>query len=235
MFSTTVVLNACQARNDSGSLTPSFTGLVTTAPEDDDVEGLVALLGHSPQHFGSPAANWTVPLLRERLPRDGGRRVRNPPCAANSAAWGMSGSGLGTSSIRTPSARKKRRIARRLRALPDMTAILAEDETDLLLLPPLRGGWARGEPLPVSISGRNARRVIFGALSLRTGHRLLLPRERQRAGDFQEFLRHVRRHYRRWPVAMVLERTRVTRRRDRSGWPSGWRSSCCGCPNGHQS
>src|SRR4051812_16203283 len=29
MFSTTVVLNPCQARNDSGSLTPSFTGLVT--------------------------------------------------------------------------------------------------------------------------------------------------------------------------------------------------------------
>ena len=30
MFSTTAVLNACQARNDSGSLTPSFTGLVTS-------------------------------------------------------------------------------------------------------------------------------------------------------------------------------------------------------------
>src|SRR3954469_16579184 len=29
MFSTTAVLNPCQARNDSGSLTPSFTGLVT--------------------------------------------------------------------------------------------------------------------------------------------------------------------------------------------------------------
>ena len=29
MSSTTVVLNLCQARNDSGSLTPSFTGLVT--------------------------------------------------------------------------------------------------------------------------------------------------------------------------------------------------------------
>jgi hypothetical protein len=87
-----------------------------------------------------------------------------------------------------------------------VTAVLAEDETDLLLLPPLRGGWARrGEPFPVPISGRNARRVIFGALSLRTGHRLLLPRERQRAGDFQAFLRHVRRHYRRWPVAMLLD------------------------------
>src|SRR5262245_15369580 len=30
MFSTTAVLAPCQARNDSGSLTPSFTGLVTT-------------------------------------------------------------------------------------------------------------------------------------------------------------------------------------------------------------
>ena len=29
MSSTTAVLDACQARNDSGSLTPSFTGLVT--------------------------------------------------------------------------------------------------------------------------------------------------------------------------------------------------------------
>jgi hypothetical protein len=57
----------------------------------------------------------------------------------------------------------------------------------------------------VPISGRNARRVIFGALSLRTGHRLLLPRERQRAGDFQAFLRHVRNRYRRWPVAMMLD------------------------------
>ena len=33
MSSTTVVLNACQARNDSGSLTPSFTGLVTITIE----------------------------------------------------------------------------------------------------------------------------------------------------------------------------------------------------------
>ena len=30
MSSTTAVLNLCQARNDSGSLTPSFTGLVTS-------------------------------------------------------------------------------------------------------------------------------------------------------------------------------------------------------------
>jgi hypothetical protein len=34
MFSTTAVLNACQARNDSGSLSFSFAGLVTFNPYD---------------------------------------------------------------------------------------------------------------------------------------------------------------------------------------------------------
>ncbi len=33
MFSAWAVLNACQARNDSGSLTPSLTGLVTAMPD----------------------------------------------------------------------------------------------------------------------------------------------------------------------------------------------------------
>lgn len=84
--------------------------------------------------------------------------------------------------------------------------LLAEDETDLLLFPPLRSCWAlRGEPAWVSLSGRNARRVIFGALNLRTGHRLLLPRPRQRAADFQVFLRFVHEHYRGWRVAWLLD------------------------------
>jgi len=44
----------------------------------DEVEGLVALLGHSPQHFGSPAANWTAPLLREHLRRATGADASEP-------------------------------------------------------------------------------------------------------------------------------------------------------------
>jgi hypothetical protein len=84
--------------------------------------------------------------------------------------------------------------------------VLAEDETDLLLFPPLRSCWSlRGEPANVPISGRNARRVIFGALNLRTGHRLLLARERQRAVDFQAFLRFVHEHYRGWHVVWLLD------------------------------
>jgi transposase len=46
--------------------------------DDEGVEALAALLGHSPQHFGGPAANWTVPLLREHMRRAIGADVSEP-------------------------------------------------------------------------------------------------------------------------------------------------------------
>jgi transposase len=46
--------------------------------DEDGVEDLVALLGQSPQRLGSPAANWTVPLLREHLRRATGDDVSEP-------------------------------------------------------------------------------------------------------------------------------------------------------------
>lgn len=84
--------------------------------------------------------------------------------------------------------------------------MLAEDETDLLLFPPLRAAWSpRGRPKEVLLSGRNARRVVFGAMNLRTGRRLFLRREHQRAADFQAFLRVVHHYYRGWHVALLLD------------------------------
>lgn len=72
--------------------------------------------------------------------------------------------------------------------------MLVEDETDLLLYPPLRSCWSlRGHAKRVLLSGRNDRRVIFGALDLLTGRRILLPREHQRGADFCQFLRWIRR------------------------------------------
>jgi DDE superfamily endonuclease len=83
---------------------------------------------------------------------------------------------------------------------------LAEDETDLLLFPPLRAGWAlRGQAAEVRLCGRNARRVIFGAMNLQTGTRLFLPRRRQRGEDFQAFLHLLHAHYRGWHVALLLD------------------------------
>lgn len=83
--------------------------------------------------------------------------------------------------------------------------MLFEDETEVMLFPPLRSGWAKeGEPAHVPISGGNAKRVVFGTLSL-TGHRLFLVRRKQRAADFQEFLELVHDHYRGWHVLMLLD------------------------------
>jgi DDE superfamily endonuclease len=98
------------------------------------------------------------------------------------------------------------RIRRQIRQLPPRSVVLAEDETDLLLFPPLRAAWSpRGQPKRVVLCGRNARRTVFGAMNLRTGTRLLLPREHQRAADFQAFLRMVHHHYRGWHVALLLD------------------------------
>ncbi len=104
------------------------------------------------------------------------------------------------------SARKKRRIRRQIRALPRRSVVLAEDETDLLLFPPLRAAWAaRGEPAPVPLSGRNARRVVFGTLNLRTGTRRLVVRRRGRSEDFQALVDVVRSDHRGWHVALLLD------------------------------
>jgi hypothetical protein len=57
----------------------------------------------------------------------------------------------------------------------------------------------------VVLCGRNARRVVFGAMNLRTGYRLFLPLSRQRAVDFQAFLAEVHSRYRGRQVAMLLD------------------------------
>jgi hypothetical protein len=84
--------------------------------------------------------------------------------------------------------------------------VLAQDETDLMRFPPLRaGGSLRGEPAEAHLSGRDARRVTFGAMNRVTGTRPLLPRPRGRSGDFQAFLGQVRQHYRGRRVALSLD------------------------------
>jgi transposase len=63
------------------------------------------------------------------------------------------------------------------------------DETTVREYPPLRATWAkRGEPAVVVISGRNARRVIHGALNAATGELTTLLRERSRQDDCLAFV-----------------------------------------------
>ncbi len=85
--------------------------------------------------------------------------------------------------------------------------ILFLDETILRLFPPLRCAWAfRGQQADVRITGRNAKRVLFGAINPRTGHRLAVCRPGMRQEDFQAFLRHLRSRYRGRPLWLILDR-----------------------------
>ena len=60
-------------------------------------------------------------------------------------------------------------------------------------LPPLRAAWAlRGEQASVPISGKNARRSLFGTIDLRNGRRVLMPSAHQCLGDYHRFLRRLR-------------------------------------------
>lgn len=68
-------------------------------------------------------------------------------------------------------------------------AVWVGDETTLRELPPLRCAWAkRGKQAIVVISGRNSRRVIHGAINVRTGKLVHLVRERSRQDDSIAFV-----------------------------------------------
>jgi hypothetical protein len=80
--------------------------------------------------------------------------------------------------------------------MPAGAVLLFEDETILRLLPVLRRAWTlRGEQAGVPISGRNAKRVLFGTINPRTGHRIVLSRPNMRQEHFQDSLRLLRQSY----------------------------------------
>lgn len=84
--------------------------------------------------------------------------------------------------------------------------LLFEDETIIPLFPGLRRGWSRkGEQALVPISGKNARRVLFGAIDMRTEHRIVAPYRNMGQVSFQQFLRLLRQRYRARATWMLLD------------------------------
>jgi len=86
--------------------------------------------------------------------------------------------------------------------------LLVTDSTILRWFPPLRAAWGfQGEQTTVPITGENDRRALFGAINIRTGHRLVLSRPRQRQEDFQAFLRHMRERYGGRAIWLLLDKS----------------------------
>jgi transposase len=75
--------------------------------------------------------------------------------------------------------------------------VLFTDWTLLRLFPPLRAMWAAiGTQAKVGITGQNARRVLFGALNLRTARRTVLITRGVGTRGVRAFLGALRRAYR---------------------------------------
>lgn len=167
-------------------------------------------LEHSPDELGYLAVSWTVPLLREHVERRWGEkpseRALRRQLAKLGYVWKRPGHSLPESN--SPRVRRRLRLIRKkVSSLPAGCAVLFEDETDLLLFPPLRAGWfLRGKPATVPISGENAKRVIFGTIDVDTGRRILIAREAPCAADFQALLREVREAYGKRRVALLLDK-----------------------------
>jgi hypothetical protein len=91
--------------------------------------------------------------------------------------------------------------------MPLSAVLLMEDETVVRLFPVLRRAWSmKGEQGTVAITGRNAKRVLFGAINIHTGHRIVKCYKNMRQENFQDFLRSLRRCYRNRPVWILLDK-----------------------------
>jgi transposase len=167
-------------------------------------------LVQSPDALGYLAVNWTVPLLREHLEKEGGCKLSSATVRRQlhrlDYAWKRPRHALRDS--RSPRVRWRLRLLRKkVRSLAAGCAKLFEDEIDLLLFLPLRAGWfPRGKAAHVPIGGANANRTIFGTIDVDTGRRILLSRDGACAVDHQALLRLVRAEYGRRKVPLLLDR-----------------------------
>jgi transposase len=83
--------------------------------------------------------------------------------------------------------------------------LLFSDWTLLRLFPPLRAMWAKqGTQAKVRVTGHNAKRVLFGAINVRTAHRTVYIARSAASAEVLEFLRTLRRAYRRAGTIWLL-------------------------------
>jgi DDE superfamily endonuclease len=83
--------------------------------------------------------------------------------------------------------------------------LLFTDWTLLRLFPPLRAAWSRvGEQARVPVTGRQAKRVLLGAITVHAGHRTVVCRKRAGGAEARGFLTELRRRYRKARTIWLL-------------------------------
>lgn len=175
--------------------TPDLDGHFTYAMNSD------------PEDFCYMAVDWTLELLCKHLERVTGVTLSQATVRRRLHADGYVWRRPRYRLIPDPKRDEKRaKIIRKLRKIRPRHVVLAEDETDLRLFPPLQGAWRRrGESRDVKLSGYNAKRTVFGSINISSGKRLYLLTEHSAGEDFRTYLRYVRGHYRGWNVVMLID------------------------------
>jgi transposase len=81
------------------------------------------------------------------------------------------------------------------------------DETSVTETPPLYARYGPvGGPAEVLISGNRSKRILHGALNIRTGEAVLLGTADWEADTHQAFLRQIRAHWRGWRIVLFEDR-----------------------------
>lgn len=100
----------------------------------------------------------------------------------------------------------KRGLKRGLRGR-QRTVILMLDETIITETPPLSSCYGpKGQQVRVPITGNRAKRVVHGALNIRTGALLLLITDVWDQATHQYFLTMIRTHWRGWHIVLFEDR-----------------------------
>ena len=82
------------------------------------------------------------------------------------------------------------------------------DETILTERPPLRKTWARsGEQALVPITGNRDKRIMYGALNIKTGSMLLCDTPTCNQDDFQVFLFMIDEMWKSWHIVLFLDQS----------------------------
>jgi transposase len=178
-------------------------------PGSDDLSvALRKTFEKPPDAWGYLAVSWTTALLRQHVERQFGLDVSECTIARrlHSLKYVWKRPRVVLHDTRSPEIRRQLQLIReKVESLPEGCAKLFEDETDIMLFPPLRAGWfLRGKTAEVPIRGENAKRTIFGTIDVETGHRILLARGGTCAVDFQALIGLIRKGYGDRKVAVLL-------------------------------
>jgi len=179
-----------------------------------------AQASQSPPTFGYLSACWTVALLLGHLWTHfriavSATRVRQ---ALRRAGFRWRRPKLAPARRADPQADAKHAKLAAILADPD-ASVLAEDESDVQLLPLLRAMWQRvGQQSRIPTPGQNAKRGVFGALNLRTGAWFYHLTARKRSVEFIAFLAALLTAYPVGSIYVIVDNARLHTSRAVQQW-----------------